>query len=163
MTKKLEELFDLPSVDEQEEYTEGYKEITEYVPIDQAQEQLDLAKKIDSALPQITGVESTDGDMDIYADKAVKAFDDLMQLGFNVEDRHAGHVFAAAHAMLKNAIDAKNSKADRKLRAIELQLKKLRLDQQTNNTSTPDTIETEKVIRIDRNSLLNQLNEQNDK
>ena len=31
--------------------------------------------------------------------------------------------------MLKNAIDAKNAKADRKLRAIELQLKKLRLDQ----------------------------------
>ena len=35
--------------------------------------------------------------------------------------------------MLKNAIDAKNSKADRKLRAVELQLKKLRLDQQDNN------------------------------
>ena len=101
--------------------------------------------------------------MDLYADKAVKAFDDLMQLGYNVEDRHAGHVFAAAHAMLKNAIDAKNSKADRKLRAVELQLKKLRLDQQQDNNQKPNTIETEQVIRIDRNSLLSELSKQNDK
>ena len=133
------------------------------MPLEQAQEQLDLAKKIDNALPQISGVVTTDQDMDIYADKAVKAFDDLMQLGYNVEDRHAGHVFAAAHAMLKNAIDAKNSKADRKLRAVELQLKKLRLDQQQDNNQKPNTIETEQVIRIDRNSLLSELSKQNDK
>ena len=125
MTKKLEELFNLPSQDQDLEE----QIVPEYVPLEQAQEQLDLAKKIDNALPQISGVDTTDQDMDLYADKAVKAFDDLMQLGYNVEDRHAGHVFAAAHAMLKNAIDAKNSKADRKLRAVELQLKKLRLDQ----------------------------------
>ena len=159
MTKKLEELFNLPSQDQDSEEPI----VTEYVPIDQAQEQLDLAKKIDNALPQISGVDTTDQDMDIYADKAVKAFDDLMQLGYNVEDRHAGHVFAAAHAMLKNAIDAKNSKADRKLRAVELQLKKLRLDQQQDNNQRSNTIETEQVIRIDRNSLLTELSKQNDK
>ena len=34
--------------------------------------------------------------MDRYADKAEKAFEDLMDLGFNVEDRNAGHVFSAA-------------------------------------------------------------------
>lgn len=159
MTKKLEELFNLPSQDiEQEEQL-----VPEYIPLEQAQEQLDLAKKIDNALPQITGVDTTDQDMDVYADKAVKAFDDLMQLGYNVEDRHAGHVFAAAHAMLKNAIDAKNSKADRKLRAVELQLKKLRLDQQSNTSQNTNTIETEQVIRIDRNSLLTELSKQNDK
>tara|TARA_B100000424_G_scaffold99771_1_gene74845 strand:- start:2936 stop:3415 length:480 start_codon:yes stop_codon:yes gene_type:complete len=159
MTKKLEELFNLPSQDQDLEE----QIVPEYVPLEQAQEQLDLAKKIDNALPQISGVDTTDQDMDIYADKAVKAFDDLMQLGYNVEDRHAGHVFAAAHAMLKNAIDAKNSKADRKLRAVELQLKKLRLDQQQDNNQKPNTIETEQVIRIDRNSLLSELSKQNDK
>ena len=159
MTKKLEELFNLPSQDQDLEE----QIVPEYVPLEQAQEQLDLAKKIDNALPQISGVDTTDQDMDIYADKAVKAFDDLMQLGYNVEDRHAGHVFAAAHAMLKNAIDAKNSKADRKLRAVELQLKKLRLDQQQDNNQKPNTIETEQVIRIDRNSLLSKLSKQNDK
>lgn len=159
MTKKLEELFNLPSQDQDLEE----QIVPEYVPLEQAQEQLDLAKKIDNALPQISGVDTTDQDMDLYADKAVKAFDDLMQLGYNVEDRHAGHVFAAAHAMLKNAIDAKNSKADRKLRAVELQLKKLRLDQQQDNNQKPNTIETEQVIRIDRNSLLSELSKQNDK
>ena len=159
MTKKLEELFNLPSQDQDLEE----QIVPEYVPLEQAQEQLDLAKKIDNALPQISGVDTTDQDMDIYADKAVKAFDDLMQLGYNVEDRHAAHVFAAAHAMLKNAIDAKNSKADRKLRAVELQLKKLRLDQQQDNNQKPNTIETEQVIRIDRNSLLSKLSKQNDK
>ena len=72
MTKKLEELFNLPSQDQDLEE----QIVPEYVPLEQAQEQLDLAKKIDNALPQISGVDTTDQDMDIYADKAER-FDDL--------------------------------------------------------------------------------------
>lgn len=59
--------------------------------------------------------------------------------------------------MLKNAIDAKNAKADRKLRAIELQLKKLRLDQnETKNASYSEVIDADYIVS-DRNSLINEL------
>jgi hypothetical protein len=95
--------------------------------------------------------------MDRYADKAEKAFEDLMDLGFNVEDRNAGHIFASAQTMLKNAIEAKNSKSDRKLRAIELQLKKLRLDQnESKNASYEHVVDADYVVS-DRNSLISEL------
>ena len=80
-----------------------------------------------------------------------------MDLGFNVEDRNAGHVFSAAQTMLKNAIDAKNAKADRKLRAIELQLKKLRLDQNEKKEASYEVIDASDYVISDRNSLINEL------
>ena len=107
-------------------------------------------------MPEVKDINTSDNDMDRYADKAEKAFEDLMDLGFNVEDRNAGHVFSAAKDMLKNAIDAKNAKADRKLRAIELQLKKLRLDQNDKKESSYEVIDADYVIS-DRNSLIDQL------
>ena len=97
------------------------------------------------------------GNQTSYANKAEKAFEDLMDLGFNVEDRNAGHIFASAQTMLKNAIEAKNSKSDRKLRAIELQLKKLRLDQnESKNASYEHVVHADYVVS-DRNSLINEL------
>ena len=64
--------------------------------------------------------------------------------------------FPTPKICLKNAIDAKNAKADRKLRAIELQLKKLRLDQNDKKESSYEVIDADYVIS-DRNSLIDQL------
>ena len=122
---------------------------------------VDMGDRINSALPTVHDTQTTDPDMDRYADKAEKAFEDLMDLGFNVEDRNAGHVFAAAKDMLKNAIEAKNAKADRKLKAVELQIKKMRLDQNIHNE--PKVIESSDFIVSDRNSMLSALSQNNDK
>jgi len=122
---------------------------------------VDMGDRINTALPTVHDTQTTDPDMDRYADKAEKAFEDLMDLGFNVEDRNAGHVFAAAKDMLKNAIDAKNAKADRKLKAVELQIKKMRLDQ--NVHKEPKVIESSDFIVSDRNSMLSALSQNNDK
>ncbi len=122
---------------------------------------VDMGDRINTALPLVHDTQTTDPDMDRYADKAEKAFEDLMDLGFNVEDRNAGHVFSAAKDMLKNAIDAKNAKADRKLKSIELQLKKMRLDQNTHKE--PKVIESSDFIVSDRNSMLSALSQNNDK
>ena len=128
-----------------------------YPVFDKEKEALSLADKIDKALPAVKDINTSDQDMDRYADKAEKAFEDLMDLGFNVEDRNAGHIFASAQTMLKNAIEAKNSKSDRKLRAIELQLKKLRLDQnESKNASYEHVIDADHIVS-DRNSLINEL------
>tara|TARA_B100000959_G_C14966285_1_gene617869 strand:- start:188 stop:712 length:525 start_codon:yes stop_codon:yes gene_type:complete len=166
MTKKLEETFNLPDIadlapeDQLEEVHDPSGEVASAPPeVIQTREALTLAHKIDNALPEVKDINTSDTDMDRYADKAEKAFEDLMDLGFNVEDRNAGHVFGAAQTMLKNAIEAKNAKADRKLRAIELQLKKLRLDQNDQKNTgyvTNDVIDVDYVIS-DRNSIINEL------
>ena len=67
--------------------------------------------------------------MDDIARKAVNTFNDLIALGGNVPDMHAGKIYEVAGQMLKTALDAKNSKADKKLKMIELQLKKIRAEQ----------------------------------
>jgi len=80
----------------------------------------------------------------------------------NVEARHAGDIFAAAQRMLKNAIEAKTSKTDKKLKMIELQLKKLKLDQ--DNKTSDDTIEGEGYVIADRNDILKSfIDKENDK
>jgi hypothetical protein len=60
--------------------------------------------------------------------------------------------------MLKNAIDAKAAKIDKKLKMIELQLKKQKLDQDA-NTSEDNGINLngDGFIVTDRNSLLEKL------
>ena len=161
--KKTRETFNLPDIaelapeDQLDEVYDPSGEVASAPPeVIQTREALSLAEKIDNALPEVKDINTSDNDMDRYADKAEKAFEDLMDLGFNVEDRNAGHVFSAAKDMLKNAIDAKNAKADRKLRAIELQLKKLRLDQNDKKESSYEVIDADYVIS-DRNSLIDQL------
>jgi len=164
MTKKLEETFNLPNISEisqddiKDMQNNNFVDGTLPYPVfDKEKEALSLADKIDKALPAVKDINTSDEDMDRYADKAEKAFEDLMDLGFNVEDRNAGHIFASAQTMLKNAIEAKNSKSDRKLRAIELQLKKLRLDQnESKNASYEHVVDADYVVS-DRNSLINEL------
>ena len=164
MTKKLEETFNLPNISEisqndiKDTQNNNFADGTLPYPVfDKEKEALSLADKIDKALPAVKDINTSDEDMDRYANKAEKAFEDLMDLGFNVEDRNAGHIFASAQTMLKNAIEAKNSKSDRKLRAIELQLKKLRLDQnESKNASYEHVVDADYVVS-DRNSLINEL------
>ena len=131
MTKKMEEFFNLPPTVEEavvEELPEKSKEqlLLEAREIYSA---LTTAERVDLALPTVTGLESHDSEMDDIAKKAVKTFEDLIVLGGNVPDLHAGKIYEVAGQMLKTALDAKNSKAERKIKMIDLQLKKVRSEQ----------------------------------
>ena len=119
---------------------------------------ISTAEKIDRALPQVTGLDAEDKDMDTYASEAMKSYQDLMNLGMNVEVRHSGKLFEVASTMLKNAVEAKNAKLEKKLRMVELQLKKQRIDQmgKTGDSST-DIVEGEGYVVGDRNELLKQI------
>jgi hypothetical protein len=90
---------------------------------------LSTAEKVDMALPTVVGLDTHDSEMDEIAGKAVSTFEDLIALGGNVPDIHAGKIYEVAGQMLKTALEAKNSKAERKLKIIELQLKKVRAEQ----------------------------------
>jgi hypothetical protein len=126
MTRKLEELFDLPP--STEEVETAVPSIAENRTIIQ---NLDAAiDKIDAALPAVRGLESTDTEMDELAGLATGSYRDLMDLGMQVDSRFASEIFSVASNMLGHAITAKTAKLDKKLKMIDLQMKKMRLDQQ---------------------------------
>jgi len=126
MTRKLEELFDLPPSDKEIDLAVPALEENRntIVALDQA------IDKIDAALPAVRGLESTDQEMDELAGLATSSYKDLMDLGMQVDSRFASEIFSVASNMLGHAITAKTAKLDKKLKMIDLQMKKMRLDQQ---------------------------------
>ena len=164
MTKKLEELLDLPEVKETMEQVEKPK-ASEEVKKETVNLERSIAEfdKISAALPMVKGLgELADKELDDLAEKAKQSYEDLMDLGMNVESRYAGRVFETASNMLKNAIEAKSQKLDKKLKMVELQLKKQNLDQKAGEQT--DTIDGEGYVVMDRNSILDRiLNKDEDK
>ena len=82
-----------------------------------------------------------------------KTYADLMDLGMNIEARYAGRIFEVAGTNLKTALDAKAAKVDKKLKMVELQLKKSKLDRDSGEL---DAVESTGTI-VDRNELLKNL------
>ena len=129
MTKKLEELLDLP--DSKEIIKQDQKKASKEVVAQQNETLRDIAEfdKISAALPAVKGLgEMADTELNEVAQKAMDAYDDLMDLGMNVESRYSGRVFEVAGGMLKTSLDAKVAKLDKKLKMVELQLKKEKMD-----------------------------------
>ena len=157
MTKKLEELFNLDNTEDTAETLKDKLE-TEQSAKDDAQanaliqEKIGL-DKIDAALPQVDGLED-DKEIDQYSNESFQAYKDLMDLGMNIEPRFAGRIMEVASSMMNNAISAKNVKVDKKLKMIELQLKKLKLDQ---NQGDDDAVTGTGTVIADRNELIKQI------
>jgi hypothetical protein len=165
MTQKLEELFNLPPSDttaeEAKTTIEENREIIEAVDT--------AIDKIDAALPYVNDLDTSDKELDDLSDLAKEKFQDLIDLGMNVEARFSGHILATAGTLLGHAITAKQAKLDKKLRMVDLQLKKARLDAQIakdNNKSDGDKIidaEDGRAVILDRNELLKQILGKSDK
>jgi len=159
MTKKLEELLNLPDskkLIKDEEKKQAKAEMAKAPPLLRDVSEFD---KIAAALPQVKGLgDASDSEFDALAQRATDAYDDLMDLGMNVEARYSGRIFEVAQAALKNAIDAKAAKIDKKLKMIELQLKKQKLDQDSmGNDDNAINLNGDGVIIADRNSLIEKL------
>ena len=162
MTKKLETLLNLPETDKPEPPLVKPDSDTQNIKaaIINLQEKISEFDKISSSLPRVDGLgKISDDELDNLADKAERAFDDLMDLGMNVEARFGGKMFEVAATMLKTAVEARASKHDKKLKIVELQLKKLALDQRAakSEDSASATVEPKNVIMTDRNSLIEKL------
>ena len=156
MTKKLEDLLNLP--DSKEIIEESKKDKQDTAVQTQEETARDIAEldKIASALPAVKGLgEMADKELNEVADKAMTAYEDLMDLGMNVESRYSGRVFEVAGGMLKTSLDAKVAKVDKKLKMIELQLKKEKLDKEGGLEG--DIVQGEGYVVTDRNSLLEKL------
>ena len=154
MTKKLEDMLNLPDnkdLNEEEniapvvEHEDTFRDIAEF-------------DKISDALPAVKGLgDMADQELNEVANKAMTAYDDLMDLGMNVESRYSGRVFEVAGTMLKTSLDAKVAKLDKKLKMVELQLKKEKMDRDSGPGGDGDIVNGEGYVVSDRNSLLERL------
>ena len=157
MTKKLQEIFDLP--ENTEPLVTPEPEVTPVTTIN-LQDRLEEFDKIAAALPRVKGLgDMADSELDDLAAKAEQAYDDLMDLGMNVEARYSTRMFEVAGQMLNAAITAKTNKIDKKLKMVDLQLKKLAIDKKNGSGEGP--VEGEGYILTDLNSILEKLKNMN--
>ena len=170
MTKKLEDILNLPNVKEafaqvdKKEKDKQTKQINGTVPknvdpitaknLERTYAEFD---KIAASLPQVKGLgELSDLELDKLATEAEESYKNLMDLGMNVDSRYSGRIFEVASTMLRNAIDAKGSKIDKKLKMVELQLKKLKIDK-TGKDDLGSVEESDGFVISDRNELMKKL------
>lgn len=157
MTKKLEEEFNLPPIDEVRDHDDSISNIEKFdVEIKDVEEALSIAEKIDLALKNVQGLADHDYEMDDIAQQAVDSYQQLMNLGMNVSDRDAGSIFDSAAKMLKTALEAKDSKINSKLKQIDMMIKKARLD--NNTVGSSQDINSSTTV-LDRNELLKIIND----
>lgn len=162
MTKKLEEILNLPTFTDEDSPTMEEAKVF----IEENREmitQVDSAiDKLDAAMPSVRALDASDDEMDELADYAKSKAEDMMDLGLNVDPRFAGVILQTASSMLGMAITAKTAKIDRKLRTLQLQMQKAKLDHQiakdagkeAGNSNTP--VDGQGIV-LDRNELLRQI------
>jgi hypothetical protein len=150
MTRKLEELFELDQ-DEIDGLAKPTPENAQLITT----EALDSLSKIEQALPQVRGLDAADDEMDSLATLAQSSYKDLMDLGMQVDSRYASEIFNVAGTMLGHAITAKTAKLNKKLKMIDLQLKKAQLDQkEANKEKEIESTPMGEGKSLDRNALL---------
>ena len=153
--KSLEEAFNLPSIDDEQD-TDSSDEMPDLETVSQALEQ---AGNLEKQFSKMDHFDVHDDEMNELADLAIQAHKDLQDLGMNVEIRHAGEIFSSSSAMLKIAVDAKNLKVEKKLKLLKLQLDKMKIDLTFKGDDR--TVEGQ-AVKLDRNELLKQLKQINE-
>ncbi len=157
MTKSLEETFDLPPIKEALAAKDKEQAVVELAPAEDEPTRilnaLTVAEKIEHALTTVTELDNNDVEMDEIAQEALESYAELKDLAMNMADAHAGRMMEVAASMLKTSLEAKEAKINRKLKTIDLQLKKMRMDRLSGGGDDPVMEGTE----FDRNELLKHL------
>lgn len=156
--RKLEALLEI----EETEYHQAVEEEEFKLPTEKTKDELfaetkeiyrslSTSEKIDMSLTSVTGISDHDKEMDVIAHKAMETFTSLVSLGDNAPVKDSGKIYEVASTMLKTALDAKDSKVSTKLRLLELQIRKLRMDRE-HGDGDDDT--GERTVTLDRNELM---------
>lgn len=154
MTRRLEEEFNLPPIDTAQE-DDLSTVAADMIEVENA---ITISEKINNALAEVRGMDTHDVEMDDIAGKAISSYEQLMDLGMNMTDMAAGPVFANAANMLKIALEARDAKVSRKLKQIDLMLKKVRVDQRESQKDVD--VEDVQAVTFDRNELLKLISQQ---
>jgi hypothetical protein len=162
MTRKLEEIFGFDQLEPTETVAENQTPEQTQAAIVEIDADID---KIDAALPGVRNLDSSDQELDDIAARATETFENLTDLGMNVDSRFAAELFAVAGTMLGHALTAKQTKLQKKLKIIELQMKKLKLDQDQARLAAKGEIDdpiSAKGQVLNRNDLLEMLKSNRD-
>jgi hypothetical protein len=101
--------------------------------------------------------------MDQIHKETLKTAKDLVDLGFNVDQRSAATIFEKANLFYETALRAKDAKRDMELRAMKLMLdsRKLDLEQKKLNHEMGElTIDADAIIIEDRNEIIRRARDQ---
>ena len=162
MTKKLEDILNLPKFTDEDSPTAEEAQVF----IEENRQmitQVDSAiDKLDAAMPGVRALDAADDEMDDLADIAKNRAEDLLDLGMNVDPRFAGVILQTASTMLGLAITAKTAKIDRKLRTLQLQMAKAKLDHQIAKDAGREASKSNSPVDgqgivLDRNELLREI------
>jgi excinuclease UvrABC ATPase subunit len=159
MTKKLEDLLNMDDSKEIIKKAQEQEKAQAKHEVAHEESFRDIAEfdKIAAALPSVKGLgDKADAELEDIAQRALQSYEDLMDLGMNVESRYSGRVFEVAGGLLKTSLDAKVAKLDKKLKMIDLQLKKEKMDKDS-GPGEDGMISGEGYVVTDRNSLLEKL------
>jgi hypothetical protein len=157
MTSKLEQIFGFDKLEETPQEQANLSPTETQSAIISIDATID---KIDEALPGVRDLDTSDQELDEIANLAKQSFQDLTDLGFNVDSRFSGELFAVASTMLGHALTAKTTKLNKKLKVIDLQLKKLKLDQDAAKNRGEDVnanMQTAEGQILSRNDLLERI------
>lgn len=149
MTRQLEEFFNLPAGNELD--NDEYKKSLQTIE--------DLDRQLTDV--DITDLATSDKEMDELANKAIDHYDDLMDLGMNVEPRFSAPIFEAATKLMGHAITAKTNKIDKKLKLLDLEIKKRRLELQEKQADVSMDSAEGNVKELNRNELLDLIRNKN--
>jgi len=138
MTKQLQELFNVDALAEDNDAKRVFQDLEE----------------IDQSIGAVTDLSASDAELDDLAGRATRAFEDLMDLGMNVEPRFSAPIFDSASKLLGHAITAKTNKIEKKLRAIDLKLKQRRVEILENKADPESGAITGQATILDRNELI---------
>jgi len=116
---------------------------------------LKQAQVLDTNFKQVDPSELHDEEMDEIAQLAMQYGKTLHDLGMSVEVKHAGEIFNASGNMLKIASDARNSKMEKKLKLMKLEMDRIKMDR--TSPDKPELINQDQVTVLDRNQLLSQI------
>jgi len=141
--QQLEETFDLPRL---EDLVKS--------PVETS---LEASKQLAKDYKNTDAAELHDNEMDEIAGLALEYGKTLNDLAMSGELRHAGEIFNASATMLKVALDARNSKMERKLKQLKLELDRIKLEKTFPEEKAP--VANGNVRILDRNALLEQLKE----
>jgi hypothetical protein len=155
--KNLESLFDLPPATDDIEVEDLDDIEVEHIDLESHGLPYQAIDKIEAALPAVRNLDASDKEMDELAERALECHKDLLDMGMNVDARAAAEIFQVASQMLGHAITARQAKLNKKLKMIELQLKKAKLDFDTRGKDEDSTAATAQGRVFDRNDLLDML------
>jgi len=160
MTQRLEDVLNLPDsqalLSEEKKVVRQAEDKLRITEEDLTAEEIkEQFEKITEDLPVAAGLgTAADKELDKIASKAMKAYEDLMDLGMNIEMRYSSRIFEVAGNMLRTSLDAKVAKVNKKLKMLELQLRKEKMEK---DNTDGDIINSSGHIVADRNSILEQL------